>query len=232
MKKTLFLLLLSFFGLISYAGKPTIHLIGGSTCSSYTEKQRPQYGWGEMLSEALGVDVEVVNHAKPGRSSKSFISEGRWDKALGQMKKGDYLLIQFGHNDQKKKDSTRYTAPFEEYYANLCRFISESASKGVQPVLVTSVSRRRFSEDGHARRTLGRYPAAMRKVAKDTGTPLIDVEQQSFEWLEKTGDEASKPYYMVSVNGTDNTHLTKAGAALYAGFVAEGLKKLFSDFQD
>lgn len=204
------------------AAKPTIHLIGASTCSDYEEKYRPQYGWGEMLSQELG-GVTVVNHAKPGRSTKSFIAEGRWDKCLAGLKKGDLLLINFGHNDQKK-DTARHTAPYGEYYSNLCRFIGEARDKGAVPVIVTSVSRRRFDENGKLQRTLGRYPEAARKAAADTRTPLIDLEKQTSEWLKSLGDEASKPYYMVSVNGTDNTHLTQAGATVVAGMVAKGLR--------
>ncbi|MBO4595248.1 MAG: rhamnogalacturonan acetylesterase [Bacteroidales bacterium] len=222
--KKLAILALMLLTTVAGAKKPSvrIHLVGDSFCSEYGPESRPQTGWGEMLGPALG-GAKVFNYAIGGQSTKSFIDEGRWDAAIARVKPGDLLLMQFGGNDQKVNSPSRYVEAYGGFYDNLNRFIEETRAKGGVPVLVTSPSRRYFHSNGSPRRTLEDYPDAMRKLAADTNTPLVDAEEMTHEWLAKLGDEASKPYFMVRVNGTDNTHFTREGAEVVAGMIAKSL---------
>src|SRR6186997_493982 len=125
----------------------TIFLAGNSTCAAKEPDKRPETGWGEMLGQHFkDGKVRIENRAMNGRSTKSFISEGRWQAIIDEVKKGDYVFVQFGHNDESKDKGERYTPP-EDYRKNLVRFISEVRSKGGFPVLLTPVMRRRFDKD-------------------------------------------------------------------------------------
>lgn len=199
-------------------------LAGDSTCAPRREKDRPKYGWGECLAEYLD-GYQVINRAVGGRSSKSFIDEGRWDKLMEKVEKGDVVLIQFGHNDEKKKAADRYTEPFGSFYDNLCRFIDEVKAKEAIPVILTSLSRRQFKSDGTLKRTHGQYPAAAKKAAADKGVVLLDIEEISYQWITSLGDEASKARFFVSVDGKDNTHLVELGAKEVAEMTAKALKE-------
>jgi len=201
-----------------------VYLLGDSTCSPYEEKHRPRFGWGEKLEGFLN-GFKVEDRAASGRSSKSFINEGRWDKVMQDLKAGDYVFIQFSHNDEKLKDEKRGTQPFGEFSDNLRRFISETQSKGATPVLLTPVCRRAFNSDGSAKYSHKDYPAAIKKVGEETNTPVLDIELMTAEWLAANGVEGSKKFYMVSVNGKDNTHFTEEGATAVAGMVAKSLKE-------
>lgn len=126
--------------------KPTIFMIGDSTMANKTlSGGNQERGWGQMLSGFLDNDIVVSNHAVNGRSSKSFIDEGRWDTVLGQMCEGDYLIIQFGHNDEKA-DSARHTDPGTTYNANLRRFVEGAREKGATPIICNSIVRRNFAK--------------------------------------------------------------------------------------
>lgn len=226
-----FLMALSACGVQKHSAKAapelavTVHLAGDSTCSNYKESSRPRYGWGEKLGMWLP-KCTVDNRATSGRSTKSFIDEGRWAKLLEQVTPGDLVLVQFGHNDEKSKDPKRYTEPFGSYYDNLCRFVADVRGKGGVPVLLTPICRRGFTSDGKVRKSHKEYPDAMKKAAADTKTPLIDMEQLTLEWLESLGKKESEKYFMYSVDGKDNTHLTAAGAEKVSGMVADALNEL------
>lgn len=198
-------------------------LAGDSTCAKRKDSDRPKWGWGEKLENYLK-GYKVVNRATGGRSTKSYIDEGRWDKLLEQVAKGDVVLIQFGHNDQKKKNADRYTEPYGAYYDNLCRMIADVKAKDAVPVILTSVTRRNF-KDGTPRRTHGEYPAAAKKAAADCGVVALDIEELSFQWLTNLGEEKSALRYMVSVDGKDNTHFVELGANEVAEMIAKALKK-------
>ncbi|MBO4340385.1 MAG: rhamnogalacturonan acetylesterase [Bacteroidales bacterium] len=202
---------------------PVVFLAGDSTCAPRQESARPKWGWGEKLELFLD-GYTVVNKAVGGMSTKSFRDRGMWDKLIGQVEKGDVVLIQFGHNDEKVNSEEKYAEAFTDYYRNLCRFVAEVREKEAVPVILTSVSRRHF-KSGEPRRTHGDYPAAAIKAASDCGVVLLDIEETSFQWLEELGDEESAKRFMFSVDGKDNTHFVELGATEVAEMVAKALKE-------
>ena len=199
--------------------KFTIYTIGDSTMASKNPDVYPETGWCQVLDDYLEKEITVSNHAVNGRSSKSFIDEMRWQVVLDSLQDGDIVFIQFGHNDEKDYDTTRYTTPFGTYTGNLKRFVLESRAKGAVPVLFTSIARRRFGEDGKLTKTHGDYPDATRRVAKDLNVPLIDLEKLTEEWIGPLGDEASKQFFLWTEPDSrypegrkDDTHLSEKGA--------------------
>jgi len=227
-----------FFLLISLnclAQKTTIYTIGDSTMANKTKPdENPERGWGQMLPLFFNDNITVDNRAVNGRSTRSFIDEKRWDAIYKVLKPGDYVFIQFGHNDQKEKDSTRYTNPHTAYRHNLIRFVNETRAKGAIPVLFSSIVRRNFNEQGVLISTHGDYPLETRLVAQEYKVPFIDMEYYS-ELLEQSyGPEKSKqlhlhykageiPYY--KEDKADNTHLCVKGATEIAKIAIEELKK-------
>ena len=215
--------------------KETIQLytIGDSTMANKKAEVFPETGWGEVLHQFFDDGVKIHNHAVNGRSTKSFIDEGRWQVVLDSLKPGDFLFIQFGHNDEKIKDSTRYTVPFVSYSDNLKTFITESRKKGAIPVLLTPIVRRKFDENGKLLETHKDYPVAMRQVAKEMNVPLIDMEKLTREMVQSMGPEKAKELYLWTSptdrypNGRqDDTHLKVKGAQKVASLVTQALKKL------
>jgi len=203
-------------------------LAGDSLVREYRADEAPQTGWGQCLSEALGGGVQVNNHAVGGESTKSFIDSGKWDNLISSTLVGDIVMIQFMHNDQKTVE-THATDPATTYKDNLKKFIKEVRERGANPVLVTSVLRRFFDSNGDPQRSLGDYPDAMRAVATETGTPLIDCEQWSYGWLKGLGPDGSVPYYIIDKRdptANDNTHFTKEGAEIVAKFIADEIVRL------
>ncbi len=192
----------------------TIHTIGDSTMAEKDLKggTNPERGWGMMFQNFLDDGVKVINYAQNGRSTKSFIDLGLWDKVVANMQAGDYLFIQFGHNDSKADDPARYAAPFGAYQDNLRLFVRTAKEKGVKPVLLTPVARRWFKENGLDRNCHTDYPAAMKQVAEEENVPLLDITTATLDWLEGLGDEGSKPYFMISTGKNDNTHTVACGA--------------------
>ncbi|WP_162612056.1 pectinesterase family protein [Alistipes sp. An66] len=215
----------------SFGGPLRVFLIGDSTCATKDlAKQNPERGWGQMFQPLFDGSVTVENHAVNGRSTKSFRDEGRWDPILDRLQAGDWVFIQFGHNDQKAQDSTRYADP-AQYAENLRRYVRETRAKGAVPVLLTPIVRRHFSgeslDDTH-----GAYLDAVRRVAAGEQTPLIDAERLTRAWVAGLGDEASKAFYMWVEEGTcplcpegrqDNTHLNVRGARTVARMIAAQL---------
>lgn len=210
-----------------------VYLIGDSTCATKKlDKQNPERGWGHMFQPLFDRTVAVENHATNGRSTKSFRTEGRWARVCDKLRPGDYVFIQFGHNDQKIKDSTRYSLP-AQYAENLRRYVLETRAKGATPVLLTPIVRRHFI-DGVLTDTHTDYPDAMRRVAAEEQVVLIDMEPATRQWVASLGDEASKAYYMWVAPGRcplypdgrqDDTHLNVRGAHTVARMVAEHLCK-------
>ena len=192
----------------------TVHLMGDSTMA---EKDLPkaglERGWGMMFQNFLNPDeVKVVNYAQNGRSTKSFIDLGLWEQVYAAVQPGDYVFIQFGHNDAKADDPARYAAPWGAYQDNLRTFINGVRSKGGTPVLLTPVARRWFKGGKLDRNCHTEYPAAMKAVAEEKGVTLLDVTTPTLDWIEGLGDEASKAYFMISTGKDDNTHLVPCGA--------------------
>ncbi|MGR4878227.1 rhamnogalacturonan acetylesterase [Streptomyces sp. LARHCF249] len=201
----------------------TLYIAGDSTAAQKYAGAAPETGWGMALPFFLHRDVAVANHAVNGRSTKSFIDEGRLDAVLDLIRPGDLLLIQFGHNDQKAADPTRYTEPWTSYQENLCRYVDGARERGALPVLATSVERRRFDADGTALRTHGEYPAAMRQVAREEGVTLLDVQELSLALWQELGPETTKAYFNWTATEQDNTHFNPPGAIAVARLVAAGL---------
>ncbi|MFB7370138.1 rhamnogalacturonan acetylesterase [Streptomyces sp. NPDC056222] len=207
-------------------GKPrmrTLFIAGDSTAAQKYADAAPETGWGMALPFFLHKDVTVANHAINGRSTKSFIDEGRLDAILEVIRPGDLLLIQFAHNDQKDTDPTRYTQPWSTYQDNLRQYVSEARERGARPVLATSVERRKFDADGTALRTLGDYPAAMREVARDEGVDLLDIQELSLALWQKLGPETTRTYFNWTPAEQDNTHFNPPGAIAVARLVAAEL---------
>lgn len=203
---------------------PVAFLIGDSTCADYKIDRRPRFGWGEKF-QAHVAGVRVENHATSGRSTKSFLAEGRWDVVMSRLRPGDYVFIQFGHNDEKLTDAKRGTEPFGEYFDNLCRYIADTRSKGATPILLTPICRRKFDKDGSVVYTHKEYPEAMKKAGHVTKTVVLDIEQCTADWLGRLGKAKSAEYFMYSVDGKDNTHLNSEGADAVASMVAKELAK-------
>jgi lysophospholipase L1-like esterase len=205
----------------------TVHLVGDSTMADKPDPARnPERGWGQALPRYLGEGATVANHARNGRSSRSFIAEGRWDSVRVRLRKGDYVLIQFGHNDQKSEDSTRYTNPYTAYRRNLERFVAESRAAGATPVLLSSIVRRQFNAAGVLQDTHGVYPWVARTVARETGTPFVDLQLLTEELVLRAGPERSKALYVWAGERRDDTHLSPAGADSVARLAAVALRGL------
>jgi lysophospholipase L1-like esterase len=234
MKYRLVILLL--ISLNSFAQKTTIYLIGDSTMANKVKpNENPEHGWGQVLGSFFDEQITIVNKAVNGRSTRSFIHENRWDSIYKVLKPGDYVFIQFGHNDGKITDSLRYTNPHTAYRHNLIRFVFDSRAKGAIPILFSSIARRNFNENGVLISTHGDYPLETRLVAQEYKVPFIDLEYYS-ELLETAyGPEKSKklhlhfkagevPYYPKDKD--DDTHLSLKGATEIAGLAVSQIQLL------
>lgn len=202
----------------------------------------PQTGIGQVFSLYTKAGITVVNHAKNGRSTKSFIDEGRLKKIDEEIGAGDYLFIQFGHNDEKIEDKTRYTEPFSTYMENLETYIDVARRHSAYPVLITPLERRCFVDEKHL--GIGAhsdYVAAMKQTAEKCNVPLVDLYSMSRSELKKAGELASRRWYMYfsakeyenyPEGKTDNTHLRYDGAVMYAGLIAKGLEELGGHYRE
>lgn len=187
-----------------------------------TSDKRPETGWGEMLEQHFKTGaVRVDNRAANGRSTKSFIDENRWQKLVDDVKKGDYVFIEFGHNDEKKDKPEVYAEANSDYRSNLIRFVNEVRAKKAIPVLLTPVARRKFDSNGNPQDTHGEYPAAVKSAATETKTVLIDMQRLTEIVLKNYGIEKSKTLFLHLKPGEnpnypngveDNTHFNQAGA--------------------
>lgn len=223
MRKIMIVLALIVSVAASAQDKIVLRLMGDSTMADKDlSYENPERGWGQRLKSHVDTNVVVANYAQNGRSTKSVQTLGIWDEVKKDLKAGEYLFIQFGHNDSKESDTTRYAAPFGAYQDNLRIFIDHALSVGAKPVLFTPVSRRWFDENGNLKVNChGDYPEAVMQVAKEYGLPLIDANRITQDWLTGLGDEPSRQYYMWIEKGVnpkhpdgkvDNTHTNVAGA--------------------
>lgn len=221
---------------------PALHLAGDSTMADKpTNPPNPERGWGQLLPSLFKDPKRVVNYAVNGRSSKSFIDEGRWAHLVSQIAPGDFVLIQFGHNDEKDKDSKRYTDPATTYRDNLRRFIRDVRAHGATPILATSVNRRKFDAEGKLIDTHGAYPEAVRIVAAEEKVMLIDLHQLTRPLLEKHGPEDSKKLFVWVKPGEyasrpkgaqDDSHFNERGALAVAQLAAEQFRLQKSPLAD
>jgi lysophospholipase L1-like esterase len=224
-----------FFSAAVLAQKPpiTIFLAGDSTCAKKLPEKRPETGWGEMLGQFFDEKkVLIDNHAMNGRSTRTFISDGRWQVIVEKLKKGDFVFIQFGHNDEAKEKIDRYTPP-EDFKTNLRKFIADVRAKKATPVLLTPVVRRRFDKAGKFYDTHGEYPDLIRSIAKELDVKLLDLHRKTEILLTNYGVEESKklflqlkenenPNYPKGIE--DNTHFNPRGAEEVAKSVVEEIR--------
>ncbi len=231
-------LILSLLALGQQKSPLTIHLIGDSTVADKPLDDNPERGWGQILPRYFDEKVVIRNHAVNGRSTKSFIDEGRWDAVLKELKADDWVFVQFGHNDQKSEDPTRYAAANTDYRKNLVRFVNEARAKQARVLLITPVMRRRFDDGGKFFDTHGEYPLAVKAVAEELRVPLFDLHQKSRVVIEEHGVEGSKKIFLhfganhfekIKDGKKDDTHFSEYGAALIASLVADGLRELGLD---
>ncbi|MGA9117041.1 MAG: glycosyl hydrolase family 28 protein [Bacteroidota bacterium] len=213
---------------------PTLHMIGDSTMADKPVENNPERGWGQMFPLFFDGGVTIANHARNGRSTRSFIAEGGWQAVLDALKQGDYVIIQFGHNDQSCEKTDRYTPP-EDFRANLLRFVEEARAKGASPLLCTPIVRRRFDAEGRFEESHGSYPGIVRDLAAAAGVPLLDMHRLSRSLLEELGSGASKRLYLWMEPGAyaqypegkqDNTHFSEEGARRMAALAAGELRRL------
>ena len=212
----------------------TIFMIGNSTMADKPFKDgNPEKGWGQIFPLYFKDRVKIENHAVNGRSTKSFLDEGRWAVVLNRIKPGDYIIIQFGHNDEKKKDPNRYAEAHTYYKWNLEKFVDQTREKDGIPILATPIVRRRFDEQGNFYGTHGDYPDVVREVAKEKNVVLLDLHKKTEELVKQYGEERSKMLYLFIEPGEykslpegriDNTHLSPLGAFRVCDLAAEEIK--------
>lgn len=220
----------------------SIFWAGDSTVQYNSILTYPQAGMGQALHLYLKPEVKVCNHAVNGRSTKSFIDQGRLEKIEAEISEGDFLFIQFGHNDEKESDPARFTTPFGTYADNLEIFIDVALKKGAYPVLITPIERRCFEENGKLGPGMhADYAKSMKLVALKRNVPCIDLYSKSRELLNQLGPEEAKSLHVVVPAGVyphfpngmnDETHLCYQGAVRYCGILAQGLKDLGGVYKD
>lgn len=212
----------------------TVFLCGNSTVVD--QDNEPWASWGQMIPYFFDTNVCIANYAESGESANTFIAAGRLKKALSQMKKGDYLFMEFGHNDQKQKGPGK--GAYYSFMTSLKTFIDEARLRGAHPVLVTPTQRRSFDPDGHIRDTHEDYPEAMRWLAEKENVPLIDLNEMTRTLYEAMGVEPSKRAFVHYPAGSypgqtqdfaDNTHFNPYGAYEIARCIVEGLKTQVPD---
>lgn len=225
------------FGLavsISASAQVTVYLAGDSTIAIKTPDRRPETGWGEMLQQYFDpAKVKIDDRGQNGRSTRTFIEQGHWQQIVDDLKKGDYVFVQFGHNDSAKDRPDRYTPP-EDFKKNLIRFIADVKGKNANIVLMTPVMRRKFDKDGKFVDVHGEYPDIFRTVAREQKVPLIDMHRKSEAVIVKYGVEGSKSLFLqlkpgenpnYPNGGDDNTHFRPAGAEEMAKLAIEGIRE-------
>lgn len=227
---------LAVLGLLAFAPAPPrktkIYLIGDSTMANKVRATFPETGWGMPLATFFDTTVVVDNRAQNGRSTRTFLAENRWQPVVNALQPGDYVFIQFGHNDESQNYPDRYTSP-EDYRKNLIKFVTETRSRQANPVLLTPVTRRYFDKAGHIKETHVLYSAATMAVAKEYKVTLVDMDRLSRELLQQLGDENSKMLFMELAPGDhpnyplgrhDNTHFNELGARKMAQLVVHDLQ--------
>ena len=210
--------------------KITVFMIGDSTMADKVySPSNPEKGWGQVFPLYLSNDILVQNHAVNGRSTKSFRDEGRWDKVIDQVKEGDWVIIQFGHNDQKHEDPSRYSDP-AAYKDNLRRYVTEVQGKGGQPILATPIARRRYDDRGRLVDTHESYVPEVKALAREMNVPLLDLNKRTTELINEWGEEESRLLFLHFAPGqyerfpngvADNTHRSPIGAFKVCDLVFE-----------
>lgn len=213
--------------------KITVYLIGDSTMSIKQVKAYPETGWGMPFVYFFDSTVTVDNRAQNGRSTRTFMAEGRWQPVVDNLQEGDYVLVQFGHNDEVKTKAS-YTTE-EAFRNNLTRYVNDARSKKAIPILITPVARRKFDSNGQIESTHELYSSIVRTTAHDLQVPLIDLDKKSQALLQSMGVENSRLLFLQLKPGEhpnypqgkdDNTHFNELGARLMAQLVLEEIRHL------
>ena len=212
----------------------TIFMIGNSTMANKPFKDgNPEKGWGQIFPLYFNEGVRIENHAVNGRSTKSFLDEDRWEIVLNKIKPGDYVIIEFGHNDEKKEDPNRYADANTDYRWNLEKFVNETRQKEGIPILATPIVRRRFDEQGNFYDVHGDYPNVVREVALENDVILFDLHKKSEELVIQYGKENSKKLFLHIEPGEypslpegreDDTHFSPDGAFRICDLAAEEIR--------
>jgi lysophospholipase L1-like esterase len=213
-----------------------LYVIGDSTAAAYGDERKPLTGWAEVLQTYFNDDCVIIeDRARSGRSSKSFLDEGAWTPIRDALKPGDFVFIQFGHNDMKSDDPARYTDPKTTYREFLTTYVNETRAAGAVPVLLTSINRYRWDENGAFVDTMGDYPQAVRELAELLGTPLIDLHRLTRERFEELGPERTRDLFLYLEKGEspnypegkeDGTHLCAEGAHEVSKLVVRAIREL------
>jgi len=213
-----------------------IYLIGDSTMCLYDRAQLPVTGWGMPFADYMDTTVTISNQARAGRSTRTFLAENRWTPVVDSLQKGDYVLIQFGHNDEaaEPKYADRYTT-IPDYRKNLIKFIVETRVREAVPVLITPVTRRSYDSSGQIKETHAGYSDAVREVGKTYSVPVIDLDERSRELMQRLGPDVAEMLYIGVKAGEnpnypngkkDNTHFNEYGARCIAELVMNEMKAL------
>lgn len=214
-----------------------VFIASDSTAANYGQSQFPQMGWGMFLSCSLPSNVQVVNLARGGRSTGTYASEGLWQRLIDVLEPGDTVLIQFGHNDEDTKKMFRHVEP-PQYAQNLAKFVADVRARNAQPVLITPVARNEFDSSGHIRDTHGAWSQAVRRVAAETKTPLVDLDLRAMGFFGAAGPgkTGADRYFLIysaddkvarfPKGNRDTTHLNELGARATAALVADALSAL------
>jgi lysophospholipase L1-like esterase len=210
---------------------PRIHLAGDSTMADKpTDPPNPEFGWGQLLPTFFTDPAMIVNHAANGRSTRSFLTEGRWQQLIDALRPGDWVIIQFAHNDEKIFPNAR-----GEFQDNLRRFVADVRAKQAHPVLATPCARRSFDQSGTLLDTHGDYPDAVRAVAAQTGVSLLEMTRLTMSLEEGHGPEGSKRLHLWIPAGVyqrqpdgyrDDTHYSAYGAERVAALAVQEMIRL------
>ena len=243
MRKFIPILLMVFLVSGTAMARPVHLFLAGDSTMAPKEAPpgNPERGWGEALPFFLDDSVVVDNRALNGRSSLSFRTEGHWEGLLEDLLQGDCVIIQFGHNDQKAYDPTRFAEARTDYRANLQQFVADVRMKGANPILATSIVRRKFDEQGRLVDSHGEYPEVVREVAAELKVPLLDLEARTRTLIGELGDAPSRERYLWPEAGKyarfpdgnqDDTHLSLLGASVVAQMAVEELLKMDTPLAD
>ena len=236
MKRVLFIFIAALAAFAFPAKKKIkVYMIGDSTMCEYETNRQPLTGWGMPFRYFFDSTVHIENRAKGGGSTRTFISEARWQPIADSLQQGDYVLIQFGHNDEAKEEKykDRYT-PVPDYKTNLVKFINEARAKKAIPVIITPVSRMRFDKQGKQEETHTEYTAACYEVAKKYKVILVDLDKKSRDLYNQLGPTGTRLLFMQLEPGEhpsypegqkDNTHFNEYGARRIAELVLQGLRE-------
>ena len=213
----------------------TLYVIGDSTAAAYPHERYPLTGWAQVLPYYFDTSrIHLEDRARSGRSSKSYWDEGAWTPIREALQPGDFVFIQFGHNDEKKDDPNRYTDPATTYPEYLKRYVDDTRAAGAQPVLLTPVNRNAWTSPRELKDSHGAYPAAVRSLARREGVPLIDLHALTRRYYERLGPMRAARLFMNLKPGQypnypggkkDNTHLQDRGAYAISALAVQAIRR-------